>query len=168
MEDIEIEDLVAASMSFRIPPSANTYEIEVSFDGTFGGVAAPLGQGPWEVVVVDPPDKVAEDAGRLASSSFLAKARDMMKETAKSVASIDKILNTEVVIGDVGALLKAKETISAIDNGQEERAREFAAQRQLIDYLGKYQGAEVKGDFRKLEATESLWQKCTKMSGKSR
>ena len=64
----------------------------------------------------------------------------MMKETAKSVASIDKILNTEVVIGDVGALLKAKETISAIDNGQE-RAREFAAQRQLIDYLGKYQGA---------------------------
>eukprot|EP00946_MAST-07B_sp_MAST-7B-sp1_P001405 g1405.t1 len=167
VEDIEIEDLGNGQHVISwIPPAANTYEIEVSFDGTFGGVAAPLGQGPWEVVVVDPPDKVAEDAGRLASSSFLAKARDMMKETAKSVASIDKILNTEVVIGDVGALLKAKETISAIDNGQEERAREFAAQRQLIDYLGKYQGAEVKGDFRKLEATESLWQKCTKMSGK--
>ena len=45
VEDIEIEDLGNGQHVISwIPPAANTYEIEVSFDGTFGGVAAPWGR----------------------------------------------------------------------------------------------------------------------------
>jgi dynein heavy chain len=166
VEGVEVEDLGNGQHVVRwIPPAANLYEIEIAYDGTFGGVPGPLGQGPWEVKVDEMNDTVAEDAGRLASESFLNKARSMMKATIDSINQVDKDLSAEVVIGDVSALLRAKETISLIDNGQEEKQREFEAQRQLIDYLGTWQAADTKADLRKLEAAENTWAKLRKASG---
>jgi dynein heavy chain len=167
VEGVEVEDLGNGQHVVRwIPPAANVYEIDISYDGTFGGVPGPLGQGPWEVKVEEANEKVAEDAGRLASTSFLNKARSMMTDTIESIDQIDKDLSAEVVIGDVSALLRAKETISLIDNGQAEKERQFEAQRQLIEYLGTWQGADTKADLRKLEAAEVTWSKLRKLSGK--
>ena len=167
VEDVEIEDLGNGQHVVRwIPPAANVYEIEISYDGTFGGQAASLGQGPWECTVVEAGEKVADDAGKLNSESFLNKARSMLKTTVDSINQIDKDLATEVVIGDTQGLLLAKETIAIIDNGQEEKEREFETARQLIDYLGTYQGAEIKADLRKMEAAEGTWEKLRKLSGK--
>ena len=140
VEGVEIEDLGNGQHVVRwVPPAANIYEIEISYEGTFGGQAAPLGQGPWEVTVEEPGEKVAEDSGRLNSDSFLNKARTMLKTTVESINQIDKDLAADVVIGDTQGLLRAKETIAIIDNGQEEKEREFETARQLIDYLGTYQ-----------------------------
>ena len=167
VEGVEFEDLGNGQHVVRwIPPAANVYEIQIEFDGTFGGTAAPLGQGPWEVTVEEPGDKVPEDAGKLNSASFLNKARGMITTTIDAINQVDKDLNAEVIIGDIMALLRAKETIALIDNGQADKAREFETQRQLIDYLGTWQGADTKSDLRKLEAAEGLWERLRKASSK--
>ena len=132
--------------------------MEIISTGAYGASSGNVAQSPWHVTVAEQNDEDT-NAGLLTGKFFLQKSRATVQAILNDIQATAERLSAPCQVGDVEALLHAKETISVIETTQQEKMKAFGDARKLLMYLGNVQGVDVKADLRKLEAGETLWGK---------